>query len=184
MSSGVRSITNLYEETDIFGRQYPGRTHYGPNYYSGVQNRCYCCNRKFTGNFWAIVNSPGITYICRETDPSAVGWLGIIPYALIFICPDCSVKEGIKNVLMRCHGCSCICIPDALYKISPDLKIYCECCYSLYPERFYNNGSFTISVYDNTDRDDMEQLHREWLSLEKIPLEKSNPFIKSLLQSH
>lgn len=184
MSTPRRTITNLYEETTIFGNQYPGNNPYGHPCYSIGYDTCYCCAKKSRSNFWAIINSPGINFICRETDPAAVGWLGIIPYALIHICPDCSRKEGIKNLLMRCYGCDTFLVPEATYKISPDLKIHCECCYNLHPERFENNGSFLVHVFDTIDRDDLEELHREWLNLEKIPLEKSNPFIKSLLQSH
>jgi hypothetical protein len=178
-------ITDITEETSILGSQYPGNTPYGPNNYSGSEReRCYCCNRKFRGNFWSIINSPGLTYICKHPDlreRTEEIQLGIIPYGLLFLCPDCSTKEGIKNVLMRCHGCSCILIPEATYKVSSDLKIYCEFCYNTRPELFQNDNSFLVNVFDNVDREDLQELHQEWSTLEKIPLEKKNPYIRYLL---
>mgnify|MGYP001216779752 CR=1 FL=1 len=184
MSSSSRlKPLDIFTETNVFSYQYPGNYRWGPPIHIGEPRHseaCFSCSRIFRGNYFAIANSPGISYLGRDPESEQVY---IIPYALIKCCPECVTRN--KNIFMKCSGCSCYLVPDVDYRIDADLKIFCEYCVNSYhPEHFQNTRNFQVSFYSSLGETDSTTIQEHWRNLEKYPLEKSNPFVQSLLESH
>ena len=162
----------LLEETSVFNYQYPGEEVYGPYSYSGIDGSCYCCYEACSDSFYAIVNPPGDIYIGKYTYSDEKF---LIPYAQVKLCPECINRN--KNVLMRCSSCHCCLIPEADYRIDTNLEIWCENCSSAF------DNSIEIIVWDNKEIETSD-LYQSWSQLQKYPLVKENPYIKTLLESH